>query len=108
MTSLAWWLRRGRGGLKFLWKIKVKKIKNYKLFEKKNKKRKTKKDFLIFFPLKHFNPPAPTEEPSCMTAPPWGWGDWNATEPPANVRGGGGLKTFWEKKTYIYFYFYFF
>jgi hypothetical protein len=30
-------------------------------------------------------PPPPPTEPSCTTAPPWGRGDWNATEPPANT-----------------------
>jgi hypothetical protein len=39
--------------------------------------------------LKHFIPPAPTEEPSCTTAPPWGWGGCNAIEPRAIVGGGG-------------------
>jgi hypothetical protein len=31
-------------------------------------------------------PPPPSTEPSCTTAPPWGRGDWNAIEPPANAR----------------------
>jgi hypothetical protein len=41
--------------------------------------------FFIFF-SKKFNPPLPPTELSCTTAPPWGWGDWNVTEPPANAR----------------------
>jgi hypothetical protein len=36
-------------------------------------------------PLLHLNPPPPPTEPSCMTAPPWGRGDWNATKPAANA-----------------------
>jgi hypothetical protein len=34
--------------------------------------------YFLFFFLKHFNSPAPMEEPSCTTARPWGRGDWNA------------------------------
>jgi hypothetical protein len=37
-------------------------------------------------PLPHLNPPPPSTEPSYTTAPPWGRGDWNATEAPANAR----------------------
>jgi hypothetical protein len=37
-------------------------------------------------PLPHLNPPPLPTELSCTTAPPWGQGDWNATEPPANTR----------------------
>jgi hypothetical protein len=50
--------------------------------------------YLFIYSLKHCNPPASTEEPSCTTAPLWGQGDCNATEPPANIGGGGGLNFF--------------
>jgi hypothetical protein len=41
---------------------------------------------LFFVFSKKFNLPPPPTKPSCTTAPPWGRGDWNAIEPPANTR----------------------
>jgi hypothetical protein len=38
-----------------------------------------KRFFIFYFFSKKFQSPPPP------TAPPWRWGDWNATEPPANA-----------------------
>jgi hypothetical protein len=63
-------------------------------------------DLILFYFIskKHCNPPAPTKEPSCTTAPPWRRGDCNATEPPANI-GGGRDSNFFEKKKHNFYFF---
>jgi hypothetical protein len=45
-------------------------------FGKTNKKNlKNLKFYLFIYSKNHYSPPAPTEELSCTTAPPWGRGD---------------------------------
>jgi hypothetical protein len=55
-----------------------------KFFEKE--KEKIIIIFIFIFFSKKFQSSPPPTKPSCTTAPPWGRGDWNATEPPTNAR----------------------